>query len=81
MSETIDISLPLFAQCIDDSDKPLQVADEDWVEEGDIYIVTNVHKDLISGEHCFKLYGMSPGAGFDTYKADRFHIGVNFSVN
>lgn len=80
MSETSTTELPIFVQCINAADKPYN-ADGDWLEEGCVYVATAIHPDLITGDLSFKLLDMCPGNGYETYRADRFIMGIKFSVN
>jgi hypothetical protein len=71
---------PFRVLCIDNDDKPLQIDQDEWVEEREEYIVTEVFKEHITKELCYKLMDMNPDP-YDGFLSSRFVIINSHSAN
>ena len=54
------LEYPFRVICVNDTDKPWNIEQEQWVEHNNEYIVTGIFKDLISNELSFKLLDLNP---------------------
>jgi hypothetical protein len=80
--ETINLQQnkqPFLVICINDADKPLSIPSEEWILEGNSYIVTEVFKDLFTNDLSFKLLDKNPEP-YKGYNSKRFGI-LPFSAN
>ncbi len=78
LKQTID--MPFRVWCRDNSNKPSEVDEEEWINEKEEYVVTNVFTDLIEGNKAFVLLGKNPEP-FKGYGSHRFVIKSIHSVN
>lgn len=64
---------PVEVECIDDSNKPNEIKQINWVKRKNIYHVISVAKVLITGELAFELAEISTECPeYPRYKARRF---------
>jgi hypothetical protein len=74
------ISVPFRAICINNAMKPKDVDDNEWIEDNNEYIVTEIYRDLDSGDIAYKLLDKDPKP-YKGYRSDRFYRLTVFSVN
>ena len=58
--------------CIDDTDKPNEIPDKDWIEAGEVYTVQRVLYNPIAEAHMFDLLEVKTPAPFGGYTVSRF---------
>lgn len=79
--DLIKVKNPFRVICIDNSNKPENIDNEQWIENDTEYIVTDMFRDLISDEISFKLLDKEPEP-FKGYVSSRFKmVEDTFSVN
>jgi hypothetical protein len=62
----------LLVRCIDNSNKPERIPDENWPELDKTYTVQFFYQDILTGEIAVSLKELKPGEGFDGYLGRRF---------
>lgn len=75
-----DIRPPFRVICIDSGIKPKDVDDSEWVSENNEYIVTDIFRDLVTGDVAYKILDKSPDP-YRGFRSDRFYVTTVFSVN
>lgn len=76
------IGVTPFLLCIDDSEKPDDVVDENWVREGEIYTVRGIYEDAVTHLPKFTLLEKSvyPNQSYGGFDSVRFML-FPFSPN
>lgn len=75
-----EIRPPFRVVCIDSDIKPDDVENSEWVSENNEYIVTEVFRNLVTGDIAYKLMDKNPDP-YKGFRSDRFCKLTVFSVN
>lgn len=67
----VNLIEPFKVVCIDASNKPNSVDNEQWLEEGEECIVVGICRDLLTEHRTYILWGKNPNP-FDGYRSTRF---------
>ena len=64
------IKHPFKVICVDDSVKPDNIDDDQWIKEGEEYIVTNKFSNILGDNEAFTLLDKNPEPyrGYGTYR-------------
>lgn len=65
------------ALCIDDTNKPNEIQQKNWIKKGQTYTVVKLYTNPLSGEHYFALEEVRPDPPYGGYKVERFSFDVN----
>ncbi len=62
--------------CIDDTHKPNEVQQKNWIKKGQEYTALRLYRNPLSGEQFFALEEVQPDAPYAGYKVQRFAFDV-----
>ncbi len=62
--------------CIDDTCKPNEVQQKNWIKKGQEYTVVRLYRNPLSGDQFFALEEVQPDAPYAGYKIARFSFDV-----
>jgi len=62
--------------CIDDTCKPNEVQQKNWIKKGKEYTALRLYRNPLSGEQFFALEEVQPDAPYAGYKIQRFSFDV-----
>lgn len=63
--------------CIDDTHKPNEVQQKNWVKKGKEYTALRLYRNPLSGEQFFALEEVQPDPPYAGYKVQRFSFDVD----
>ena len=65
------------ALCTDDTGKPNEIQQKNWIRKGQTYTVVKLYTNPLSGEHYFALEEVQPDSPYGGYKVERFSFDIN----
>jgi|GEM_PF-6221103 len=62
--------------CIDDTCKPNEVQQKNWIKKGQEYTALQLYRNPLSGEQFFALEEVQPDSPYAGYKVQRFAFNI-----